>query len=146
MSSSMHSPKSSSRTGQIPVLLAWRSSSFWSSISRRRATLIRVATSWLTLCMKCLPYSTHSRGASMMSRTSSGRILRFEIGGKTYFFLAVTEKGGFESSAIVVIIYLLPKFFPTLSISSACMPGWICDKWSVSSYWFHLPQQGHRIG
>ena len=55
MISSKHWEKSSSRTGQIPLSLAWRSISFWSSISLRRATSILEAGWWLTYWIQCLP-------------------------------------------------------------------------------------------
>ena len=55
MISSKHWEKSSSLTGQIPPSRAWRSISFWSSISLRRATSILLAGWWLTYWIQCFP-------------------------------------------------------------------------------------------
>lgn len=67
--SSKHCEKSSSLTGQMPLSLAWRSISFWSSISLRRATSILLAAWWLTYWIHYLP--THSKSQQLLEKLNS---------------------------------------------------------------------------
>lgn len=56
--SSKHCLNSSSLTGQMPLSRAWRSISFWSSISLRRATSILLAGYGLAFCIHYLPINS----------------------------------------------------------------------------------------
>ena len=117
MISSKHWEKSSSRTGQMPLSLAWRSISFWSSISLSLATSILEAGWWLTYWIQCLPAqfkfcqlqtsmsgativltkaknylpcSTHSLGGRIAFKMSSCLGL-FSIGGSCPFLLEAIQ-------------------------------------------------------
>ena len=137
MISSKHWEKSSSRTGQIPLSLAWRSISFWSSISLRRATSILEAGWWLTYWIQCLPVKIGGNDVSSRHK--------IQISGQLHYcwFDQVIESwrdsfkatDDFDRLIIWVLIRLFMMFityhFQPILLEGEwhweCPPAWACS-------------------